>query len=182
MQIGHVYVGLDRFQSQRGLAGSRKSEGGQRRQVFEGSPRRLPDHNARLPFARLYPAATLPDALTSTVNGECGPALLATEDEHRTWLAGTADEAYALIKRSDPNGMRTVQPGFAEEEICGGWGAGPGLGTRTAIRTKREQNSHGAGSDGQPGGTARAGRRGRPRMAMVARHAQHHGARARGEW
>jgi putative SOS response-associated peptidase YedK len=59
----------------------------------------------------------LPNALTSTINHERSPVLLTTDDEYSTWLTGTAEEAFGLIKTSDPEGMRIVQSGFDKEDL-----------------------------------------------------------------
>lgn len=60
---------------------------------------------------------TLPNTLTSTINHERSPVLLTTEDECRTWLTGTPEEAFGVIKTSDPDGMRIVQSGFDKEDL-----------------------------------------------------------------
>jgi putative SOS response-associated peptidase YedK len=60
---------------------------------------------------------TLPNALTSTINHERSPVLVTSEEECRTWLTGTPEEAFAAIKTSDPEGMRIVQSGFDKEDL-----------------------------------------------------------------
>jgi putative SOS response-associated peptidase YedK len=45
---------------------------------------------------------TLPNALTTTINHERSPVLLTTEDECATWLTGSTEEAFGVIKTSDP--------------------------------------------------------------------------------
>ena len=60
---------------------------------------------------------TLPNTLTATINHECGPALLTTEDEYRTWLNGSPEQAFSLIKTSDPAGMHIVQSGLDKEDL-----------------------------------------------------------------
>jgi putative SOS response-associated peptidase YedK len=60
---------------------------------------------------------TLPNALTCTINHERSPALLTTEDEYRTWLTGTPEEAFGLIRTSDPDQMRIVQSGLDKEDL-----------------------------------------------------------------
>jgi putative SOS response-associated peptidase YedK len=62
---------------------------------------------------------TLPNTLTSTINHERSPALLTTEGEYHTWLTGTPQEAFGLIKASDPERMRIVQAGFDKEDLLG---------------------------------------------------------------
>ena len=46
---------------------------------------------------------TLPNALTETINHERSPVLLTGEEEFSTWLTGTPEEAFGLIKTSDPD-------------------------------------------------------------------------------
>jgi putative SOS response-associated peptidase YedK len=60
---------------------------------------------------------TLPNTLTSTINHERSPALLTTEGEYHTWLTGTPQEAFGLIKASDPERMRIVQSGIDKEDL-----------------------------------------------------------------
>jgi putative SOS response-associated peptidase YedK len=60
---------------------------------------------------------TLPNTLTSTINHERNPVLLTTDEEYSTWLTGTSEEAFGLIKTSDPEGMRIVQSGFDKEDL-----------------------------------------------------------------
>ena len=59
---------------------------------------------------------TLPNTLTSTINHERSPVLLTTEVEYGTWLTGTPEEAFGLIKTSDPDRMRIVQSGLDKED------------------------------------------------------------------
>ena len=61
---------------------------------------------------------TLPNALTSTINHERSPVLLTQEDEFATWLTGTPEEAFGLIKTSDPNAMQIVQSGFDKKDLA----------------------------------------------------------------
>ena len=60
---------------------------------------------------------TLPNALTSTINHERSPVLLTTEAEYGAWLTGTPEEAFGLIKPSDPERMSIVQSGFDKEDL-----------------------------------------------------------------
>ena len=60
---------------------------------------------------------TLPNALTSTINHERSPVLLTEEGEFSTWLTGTPDEAFRLMKTSDPERMHIVQSGFDKENL-----------------------------------------------------------------
>ena len=60
---------------------------------------------------------TLPNTLTATINHERSPALLTTEDEYRTWLTGSPEQAFGLIKTSDPASMHIVQSGLDKEDL-----------------------------------------------------------------
>jgi putative SOS response-associated peptidase YedK len=60
---------------------------------------------------------TLPNTLTSRINHERSPVLLTTEDDCNTWLTGTPEEAFGVIKTSDPERMRIVQSGFEKEDL-----------------------------------------------------------------
>jgi len=60
---------------------------------------------------------TLPNTLTATINHERSPALLTTEDEYRTWLNGSPEQAFGLIKTADPAGMHIVQSGLDKEDL-----------------------------------------------------------------
>jgi putative SOS response-associated peptidase YedK len=60
---------------------------------------------------------TLPNTLTMTINHERSPVLLTEEAEFATWLTGTPEEAFSLIKPSDPDRMRIVQSGFEKKDL-----------------------------------------------------------------
>jgi putative SOS response-associated peptidase YedK len=60
---------------------------------------------------------TLPNPLTMTINHERSPVLLTEEAEFATWLTGTPDEAFGLIKTSDPDRMSIVQSGFEKKDL-----------------------------------------------------------------
>lgn len=60
---------------------------------------------------------TLPNALTSTINHERSPVLLTEEDEFATWLQGSADQAFGLIKTSNADSMHIVQSSFDKEDV-----------------------------------------------------------------
>jgi putative SOS response-associated peptidase YedK len=59
----------------------------------------------------------LPNSLTSTINHERSPVLLTSEEECRAWLTGTSEEAFGVIKTSDPDALRIVQSGFDKEDL-----------------------------------------------------------------
>ena len=84
--------------------------------AFEPLPAIFPGHMA--PIIEVFSfMTTLPNALTSTINHERSPALLTTEGEYSTWLTGTPEEAFGLIKTSDPERMSIVQSGFDKEDL-----------------------------------------------------------------
>ena len=60
---------------------------------------------------------TLPNTLTATINHERSPVLLTEEEQFTTWLTGTPDEAFSLIKTSDPERMQIVQSGFEKKDL-----------------------------------------------------------------
>jgi putative SOS response-associated peptidase YedK len=60
---------------------------------------------------------TLPNVLSSTINHERSPALITSEAEYHTWLTGTPEEAFGLIRASDPERMRIVQSGLEKEDL-----------------------------------------------------------------
>lgn len=60
---------------------------------------------------------TLPNALTSTINHERSPVLLAGEDEYSAWLNGTPNDALSVIKTSAPERMRIVQAGLDKKDF-----------------------------------------------------------------
>ena len=60
---------------------------------------------------------TLPNALTETINHERSPVLLTGEKEFSTWLTSTPEEAFGLIKASDPASMEIVQSGLEKKDL-----------------------------------------------------------------
>jgi putative SOS response-associated peptidase YedK len=60
---------------------------------------------------------TLPNELRATINHERSPVLLTEEVQFATWLTGTPQEAFGLIRTSDPERMRIVQSGFDKEDL-----------------------------------------------------------------
>jgi putative SOS response-associated peptidase YedK len=60
---------------------------------------------------------TLPNALTTTINHERSPVLLREEAEFATWLDGTPEEAFGLIRTSDSDRMQIVQSGFDKKDL-----------------------------------------------------------------
>ena len=43
--------------------------------------------------------------------------LLTTEKECQAWLTGTPEDAFGVIKTSDPERMHIVQSGFDKEDL-----------------------------------------------------------------
>jgi putative SOS response-associated peptidase YedK len=60
---------------------------------------------------------TLPNTLTATINHERCPVLVTEEEQLATWLTGTPEEAFGLIKTSDPERMQIVQSGFEKKDL-----------------------------------------------------------------
>jgi putative SOS response-associated peptidase YedK len=60
---------------------------------------------------------TLPNALTATINHERSPVLLTEEEQFSTWLTGSPQEAFGLIRTSDADRMRIVQSGYDKEDL-----------------------------------------------------------------
>ncbi len=60
---------------------------------------------------------TLPNALTVSINHERMPVLLTEEKEFETWLSGTPDEAFGLIRSYPPEKMRIVQSGLEKKDL-----------------------------------------------------------------
>jgi putative SOS response-associated peptidase YedK len=60
---------------------------------------------------------TLPNTLTATINHERSPVLLTEKEQFSTWLTGSPEEAFGLIRTSDPDKMRIVQSGFEKEDL-----------------------------------------------------------------
>jgi putative SOS response-associated peptidase YedK len=60
---------------------------------------------------------TLPNSLTRTINHERSPVLLTEEAQFSAWLTGTPEEAFALIKTSDPAAMQIVQSGLEKKDL-----------------------------------------------------------------
>jgi putative SOS response-associated peptidase YedK len=55
---------------------------------------------------------TTPNALVATINHERSPVLLTEEAEFATWLNGSPDDAFGLVREFPPDRMRIVQEGF----------------------------------------------------------------------
>jgi putative SOS response-associated peptidase YedK len=62
---------------------------------------------------------TTPNELVGTINHERMPVLLSTDEEFATWITGTPDEAFALLREYPPDQMRMVQSGFEKRDMLG---------------------------------------------------------------
>jgi putative SOS response-associated peptidase YedK len=60
---------------------------------------------------------TTPNALVGMINHERMPVLLSTDEEFETWMTGTPDEAFSLVRESPPDRMRMVQSGFEKRDL-----------------------------------------------------------------
>lgn len=60
---------------------------------------------------------TTPNALTASINHERMPVLLSGERAFETWMRGTPDQAFALVKPYPEAGMRLVQSGFEKRDL-----------------------------------------------------------------
>ena len=45
------------------------------------------------------------------------PVLLSTDADFQTWMMGTPDEAFALLREFPPDKMRMVQAGFEKRDM-----------------------------------------------------------------
>lgn len=48
------------------------------------------------------------------------PILLSCEADFNTWMTGTADDAFALLREYPPDKMRMVQSGFEKRDLLEG--------------------------------------------------------------
>ena len=60
---------------------------------------------------------TTPNALTASINHERMPVLLSNEAEFETWMMGTPDEAFNLIREYRAEHMQMVQSGFEKRDL-----------------------------------------------------------------
>jgi putative SOS response-associated peptidase YedK len=60
---------------------------------------------------------TEPNSLVGKINHERMPVLLTEEHEFETWLSGSPQEAFGLVKPFDANRMRIVQEGFEKRDL-----------------------------------------------------------------
>ena len=62
---------------------------------------------------------TMPNALTATVNDERMPVLLVSESDFDTWLQGSPEEAFALVRPYPEAGMRIAGAGLDRRDVAG---------------------------------------------------------------
>ena len=60
---------------------------------------------------------TTPNALVGTINHERMPVLLSTDEQFATWMTGTPDEAFALLREYPPDTCGWCRPG-SRKGIC----------------------------------------------------------------
>jgi putative SOS response-associated peptidase YedK len=60
---------------------------------------------------------TQPNALTETINHKRSPVILTEEEQFATWLRGSPDDAFGLIKTSDPDRMQIVRSGLDKKDL-----------------------------------------------------------------
>ena len=53
----------------------------------------------------------------SPFNHERSPVILTEEEQFATWLQGSPEEAFGLIKTSDPERMQIVQSGLDKKDL-----------------------------------------------------------------
>lgn len=58
-----------------------------------------------------------PNALTATINHERSPVLLTTPDEWKTWISGSPDDAFKLVRPIAPERLRIVQEGSEKKDL-----------------------------------------------------------------
>ena len=66
---------------------------------------------------------TTPNTLVATINHERMPVLLSGEEHFETWLSGTPEQAFDLIRAYPPSEMKIVQAGFEKRDLLGEAGA-----------------------------------------------------------
>ncbi len=60
---------------------------------------------------------TTPNALVGSINHERMPVLLSSQTDFDTWIDGTPDEAFSLVREYPPDRMRIVQSGFEKRDM-----------------------------------------------------------------
>lgn len=62
---------------------------------------------------------TSPNALTATIMHDRMPVLLSEKDDFETWLSGTPEDAFALVRTCPADAMRIVQSGNEKRDLLG---------------------------------------------------------------
>lgn len=60
---------------------------------------------------------TTPNKLVGSINHERMPVLLSSEQDFETWMTGTPDEAFNLMREYPPTKMAMVQSGFEKRDL-----------------------------------------------------------------
>jgi putative SOS response-associated peptidase YedK len=62
---------------------------------------------------------TTPNALTATIMHDRMPVLLSEPEDFETWIAGSVEDAFRLVRTYDADRMRIVQSGADKEDLLG---------------------------------------------------------------
>jgi putative SOS response-associated peptidase YedK len=60
---------------------------------------------------------TSPNALTASINHKRMPVLLSEKRDFQTWLTGTPEEAFGLVRSYSADAMRIVQSGPEKKDL-----------------------------------------------------------------
>ena len=60
---------------------------------------------------------TTPNALVEAINHERMPVLLSTEEAYETWINGSTDQVFELLREYPPDKMKMVQEGFEKRDL-----------------------------------------------------------------
>jgi putative SOS response-associated peptidase YedK len=63
---------------------------------------------------------TTPNQLVASINHERMPVLLSGEQDFETWMTGTPDKAFKLVREYPPAEMEMVQSGFEKRDLLEG--------------------------------------------------------------
>ena len=62
---------------------------------------------------------TTPNALTASINHERMPVLLTSEQDFDTWMLGSPEEAFSLVRPYPEAGMRIAGEGLDRRDVVG---------------------------------------------------------------